>query len=113
MPSGPLEDVDDTTFAGRVLDSTTPVVVAHGAPWCAPCRQLEPILEELAGHFSERVRFVRVDTDRATSTPQEQGIRGIPTVQLFRHGREVSRFLGARTKLELLEAIDALLAEPA
>ena len=108
----PLEDVTDATFAERVLRAAVPVVVSHWATWCAPCRQLEPVLEELAGHYRDRVRFVRIDTDAATSTPQAQGIRGVPTVQVFRGGVEVVRFQGSRTKLELLGAIDRLLADP-
>lgn len=112
MPTLPLEVVTDGTFAERVLGAGLPVVVSHGATWCAPCRQLEPVLEELAGHYRDRVRFVRIDTDAATATPQAQGIRGVPTVQLFRDGVEVVRFQGARTKLELLGAIDRLLTDP-
>lgn len=111
MESLELEDVGDATFAARVVEAELPVVVSHGAAWCAPCRQLEPVLEELAGHYRGRVRFVRVDTDSSTATPLEQGIRGIPTVQLFRSGREVTRFQGSRSKTELLEAIEALLAD--
>lgn len=104
-----LEEVTDATFGAQVLCADGPVVVLHTAEWCAPCRQLEPVLEELAARYRDRVRFVRLDTDDATTTPQEQGIRGVPTVQVFRHGAEVVRFQGARTKQELLAAIDGLL----
>ncbi|SDB96747.1 thioredoxin [Raineyella antarctica] len=110
MESLPLEVVTDATFTDRVLDADVPVVVLYWATWCAPCRQLLPIMEELAGWYRDRVRIVRIDTDAATATPQAQGVHGVPTVQLFRSGAEVARFQGARTKIELTEAIDGLLA---
>lgn len=110
MRTRTLEDVTDATFTEQVLRAEGPMVVLHTASWCAPCRQLEPVLEELAGHYHGAVEFVRLDTDEATVTPQEQGIHGVPTVQVFRRGAEVVRFQGARTKQELLAAIDGLLA---
>ncbi len=105
-----LDAVTDATFAESVLGAEVPVVVHHWATWCSPCRQLDPILEELAGRYRDRVRFVRLDTDANTVTPTDQGVRGVPTVQIFVGGREVRRFQGARTKMELQDAVDAVLA---
>ncbi|WOP19583.1 thioredoxin family protein [Raineyella sp. LH-20] len=105
-----LDAVTDATFAERVLAANVPVVVDYWAPWCSPCRQLDPILEELAVRFGGRVRFLRLDTDANGVTPDVQGVRGLPTVQLFVAGQEVRRFQGAKTKLELQNAVESVLA---
>lgn len=105
------EEVTGATFIERVLDADVPVVVEYWATWCSPCRQLAPILEELAAAYGDQVRFVRVDTDAQPAVPQTQGIRGVPTVQLFSGGTEVRRFQGARTKMELQGAVEEILAQ--
>lgn len=114
MPDGATvfarEEVTDATFTERVLDADVPVVVEYWATWCSPCRQLAPILEELKATYGDRVRFVRVDTDAQSAVPLAQGIRGVPTVQLFSGGTEVRRFQGARTKMELQGAVEEILA---
>ncbi|MEA5153249.1 thioredoxin family protein [Raineyella sp.] len=110
MENQPLDAVTDATFADSVLSAAVPVVVHHSAAWCSPCRQLDPILQELATRFRDRVRFVRLDTDANPVTPAEQGVHGVPTVQIFVGGREVRRFQGARTKMELQDAVESVLA---
>nr|WP_228489299.1 thioredoxin domain-containing protein [Raineyella fluvialis] len=99
----------DATFAELVLGAPVPVVVGYWATWCSPCRQLQPILEELASRYRGRVRFLCLDTDANTVTPEAEGVRGVPTIQIFVDGLEVRRFQGAKTKLELQEAVEAVL----
>ena len=100
-----LEKVCDATFTTRVLHSDVPVLVDFAADWCAPCRQMEPVLAELSEQWAGRVRIVRLDTDANPRTPTEHGVRGIPTLQLFVAGRPVRRFQGSRTKQELQAAL--------
>ena len=78
-----VADVTDATFDEVVLKSGKPVVVDYWADWCAPCRQLSPILDELAGEYSDKITFVKLDTNVNTQVPLQQGVLGLPTVQVF------------------------------
>lgn len=110
MENPTLDAVTDATFAERVLAAEVPVLVDYWATWCSPCRQLDPILEELAVRYRDRVRFLRLDTDANAVTPETQRVRGVPTVQIFVAGQEVRRFQGAKTKRELQDAVESVLA---
>ena len=93
-----VSEVSDGTFEQEVFQAGGPVVVDFGAPWCPPCRAMEPIFEELAGRFEGSVRFVKVNIDESPSVSQRYGVKGIPTFIVFEGGREAERVVGASGK---------------
>ncbi|MCB1056337.1 MAG: thioredoxin [Acidobacteria bacterium] len=98
--------VTDAHFKSQVLDSDLPVLVDFWAPWCPPCRRVAPVLDDLAQEYAGRVVIGKVNTDEDARHAQQLGIRGIPTMILFRGGREVDRVVGALPKAELKRWID-------
>ena len=104
-----IKHVTDDSFESEVLKSDVPVLVDYWAEWCGPCKMLAPAIEELANTFSGRVRVGKVNTDDNPGTPSEYRITGIPTVILFKGGREVQRFVGMTQKSKLSAALDGLL----
>jgi thioredoxin 1 len=106
--SKPMELTDDQ-FENEVLGADVPVLVDFWAPWCGPCRMVGPIVEELAGEYGERLKVTKVNTDHSPMNAGRLGIRGIPTLILFRDGREVDRVVGALPKAALKQRIDAVL----
>lgn len=108
MKKEPLH-VTDATFQKDVLESALPVLVDFWAPWCGPCRMVAPIIEELAADYDGRVVIAKVNTDENGETPGKFGIMGIPTLIIFKDGKEVERIVGARPKKAIAERLDALL----
>nr|WP_300147375.1 thioredoxin [Propionicimonas sp.] len=104
-----VADVTDATFADLVLKSSKPVVVDYWADWCAPCKQLSPIIDELARDYGDKVTFVKLDTNTSTQVPTQQGVLGLPTIQVFVGGEVVKSFTGAKPKSVLLKAIEEFL----
>lgn len=109
----PAEDpplaANDATFERLVLQSPVPVLVDFWAVWCAPCRRMAPVVEELAPEYEGRARVVKVSTDEATEWPSRLGIMGIPTFIVFKEGREVDRIIGPVAKPALQYALDRAL----
>lgn len=99
-----IEEINDLSFDEEVLQSERPVLVDFGADWCAPCRQQEPILEKLAAE-REDVRFVRMNIDASPLTAMAYGVRGVPTVVLFRGGEPAQRGLGLQSPRHLKEML--------
>ena len=97
--------VTDATFAEDVLKSTKPVLVDYWADWCAPCRQLSPIIDELAGEYGDKITFLKMDTNTSTQVPTQQGVLGLPTIQIFVGGQVVQSLTGAKPKSVLLKAL--------
>ncbi|WP_438448877.1 thioredoxin family protein [Gorillibacterium sp. sgz5001074] len=102
-------DVDEDSFNYRVLEADRPVLVEFWAPWCEPCQRMMPILEELAAEAGDRAVVARVNADDNRELLFRLKVRGIPSMKLFRDGRETAHLAGYRPKEELLRL---LLREP-
>ena len=89
-----LTHVTDADFEQEVLKADGLVVVDFWAEWCAPCRMLAPMFQKLAAEFAGRMKFVKVDVDASPDAPNKYGVRGIPTLIIFRNGQEVDRVVG-------------------
>ncbi|MGA9526310.1 MAG: thioredoxin [Myxococcaceae bacterium] len=98
-------NIGDGDFKKEVLESAEPVLVDFWATWCAPCRAIAPALEELAGQYKGRVKVAKVNIDDNQDTPQQYGVRSIPTLLLFKGGRVVDQIVGAVPKAKLEDAI--------
>jgi thioredoxin 1 len=98
--------VGDQDFAQRVLQSPAPVVVDFWAAWCGPCRAIAPAIEQLAGEYGGRVGFAKLNADENPRTMAQYGVMGLPTLVLFKGGREVGRLVGLRNKAAIKQAID-------
>ena len=101
--------VDDKSFNEVVLEAKIPFLVEFWAPWCAPCRAIAPVVEELAGEYGGRVGFVKVNVDENTMAATEYGIRSIPTLLLFKDGKPMTQIVGVRSKAELKKHLEAAL----
>ncbi len=104
-----LLHVNDDNFETEVLNSDVPVLVDFWAPWCAPCKIVGPIVEAIAKEYSGRVRVAKVNTDENPSRAGSLGIRGIPTLIIFKDGGEAERIVGAVPKQMLTEMIEKVL----
>jgi len=100
--------VTDETFAAEVLAATGPVLVDYWADWCQPCRQLTPVIDELADKYAGQVKFVSVDTNANTAVAAAQDIRTLPTIQIFQNGEVVEAIVGAVTKMKLRQALESV-----
>lgn len=109
MSNGAPFEVTDASFEQDVLQSDQPVLVDFWAPWCAPCRMIAPSVEELAKEYDGKVRFAKVNTDENPTKAGLLGIRGIPTLILFKDGKEADRVVGAVPKNVLNDLITQVL----
>jgi thioredoxin 1 len=100
-----LVEANDANFKAEVLDSPLPTLVDFWAPWCGPCRALAPIVEELAGEYSGKLKVVKVNTDDAVNVATSLSIRSIPTVALFKNGAVVETIVGALPKRHFVEML--------
>lgn len=94
--------ITDDDFDSEVLRSDRPVLVDFGADWCAPCRQIAPVLEQLAAEHHERLRVVKVDVDESPVTSARYGVIGLPTLIVYQGGEAVRHIVGARPKRMLV-----------
>ena len=99
--------VTDQSFQVDVLDSRTPVVVDFWAEWCGPCRMIAPSLEELANEYNGKLMIAKMNIDENPQTPTRYGVRGIPTLMIFRNGQVAATKIGALPKTKIKEWIDA------
>jgi thioredoxin 1 len=101
--------VTEGTFESEVVQATLPVIVDFWAPWCGPCRMVGPILEEIAAENEGKVKVAKVNVDENPALAQRFGIRGIPTIILFKGGDQIDTTVGAPTKEHIQEKINSLL----
>ena len=99
----------DSGFETDVLQSTVPVLVDFWAEWCGPCKSLAPKLEEIAGEMGTKVKIVKLDIDSNREITEKFGVRGIPTLILFKGGQQVNHMVGNRSKEEIVNFISSAL----
>jgi thioredoxin 1 len=99
--------IDDADFDEKVLNSGTPVLVDFWAEWCGPCKMIAPILDEIAGEYADKLTVAKVNIDNNPGTPQRYGVRGIPTLMIFKDGEVQATKVGAVAKSQLAAFIDA------
>lgn len=102
-------EVTDQNFEDEVVKAETPTLVDFWAPWCGPCRMVAPIVEELAGEYEGRVKFVKMNTDENPVVSSRYGIRSIPTLLVFKDGEVKGQIVGFRPKSELKNRLDTVL----
>jgi len=102
-----IHHVTDATFKAEVLESATPVLVDYWAEWCGPCKMIAPILDEIAKEYAGKLKVAKLNIDDNQKVPGEYGIRGIPTLHLFKGGNVEAQKVGALSKSQLTAFIDS------
>lgn len=100
-----LLEVTDATFESEVLNADQPTLVDFWADWCGPCKMVAPVVEEIAAEYDDQMKVAKMDVDSNQQTPANYGIRGIPTLILFKDGEEAARIVGFRPKEAMMEEI--------
>lgn len=108
-----VKDVTDNNFEAEVLRSNQPVLVDFWAEWCAPCRMMTPVIESVATNFRSRAKVVKLNVDDNPSVTQRFGIKGIPTLILFKGGKEAERIVGATNEQAVARLIEENLSSVA
>lgn len=102
-----IQHTTDANFEADVLNADKPVLVDYWAEWCGPCKMIAPILEEVAQEYSEKLKVCKIDIDANQGTPPKYGIRGIPTLMLFKNGEVSATKVGALSKSQLQAFLDS------
>jgi thioredoxin 1 len=107
--AGNVVEVSDAEFESSIIQSDKPALVDFWAEWCQPCKMLAPTVEEIAGEYIDKVRVAKVNVDDNPATATKFGIRGIPTLLLFKEGKVVQQLVGVKPKADITKAIDEIL----
>jgi len=104
-----LLNIDDNNFKKEVLESKLPVMVDFWAPWCAPCKAISPVIEELAREYEKRIKVAKVNIDQSSKVATDYGIMSIPTVMFFKKGSIVGQVVGVASKSDFKKKIESSL----
>ena len=110
MASALIKHVTDANFETEVLQSTQPILVDYWAEWCGPCKMIAPILDEVSATYEGKMHIAKMNVDENREIPAKFGIRGIPTLMLFKDGQLAATKVGALSKAQLVAFIDQQLA---
>ncbi|MBE0474063.1 thioredoxin TrxA [Rhodoferax sp.] len=110
MASELIKHVSDTSFEGDVLQADVPVLVDYWAEWCGPCKMIAPILDEVSAAYEGKLQIAKMNVDENRDIPAKFGIRGIPTLMIFKNGQLAATKVGAMSKAQLTAFIDQQLA---
>lgn len=107
--SGEIINVTDADFEAQVINADGPVLVDYWAPWCGPCKMVAPILEQLASEYGDKLTIAKINIDDNPDTPKKFGVRGIPTLTVFKNGNVEATKVGALSKSQLTAFLDSTL----
>ena len=102
-----VQAISDDSFESEVISANTPVLVDFWSQWCGPCKALSPLLDDIAQKYTGKVKFVKLDVDQNPATPPKFGVRGIPTLILFKEGQVKATQVGLISKNDLMQFIDS------
>ncbi len=104
--SDTIVKLTDSEFENQVIKSEKPILVDYWAEWCGPCKMIAPILEEVSNEMSDKIIIGKLNVDENSQTPPKYGIRGIPTLMIFKDGNAVGTHVGALSKSDLIQFIE-------
>ncbi len=102
-----MQEIKDTDFEKLIKESSQPVLVDFWAPWCGPCRQLSPVLEEVSGEIGSKIKICKMNVDESPETPAKFNIRGIPTLILFKNGVQEDIKVGSLSKTQIIDWLNS------
>jgi len=103
-------EISDGTFDSEVLKSSVPVLVDFWAPWCGPCKAMNPLMQELEAEYEGKMKIMKMNVDENMTVPGNYNVMSIPTFVIFKDGKIASQFVGARSKADMAKEMDAALA---